>query len=80
MFQAWLWLTTLISFGQLKAEKSIFPSGVGGDQNKAKRRVDFGLPFIMWAKKRLLMTANVAPCLLDVYVLNLYSCNCVVSH
>ncbi len=30
---------------RLAAKKQTFPAGVGGDQNRAKRRVGSGLPF-----------------------------------
>lgn len=32
----------------MEALSSIFPSGVGGDPNRATRRVDIGIIFIIW--------------------------------
>ncbi len=45
----------------LAAQNPIFLSEVGGDQNRAKRKVNIGLPFIRWPEARLQMTANVSP-------------------
>ncbi len=43
-------------------KSQIFPSGVGGDQNRAKRRVNIRLTFIWWSGTRLWISDNVAGC------------------
>ncbi len=41
-----------------------FPSGVGGDQTRAKRRVNVNLTFIRWTQTRLdMLDVEVGSCL-----------------
>lgn len=53
---------------QLKSH--IFPSGVSGDKNRAKKRANIGLTFIRWTQTWLQMNASVSPCLLGVLIGN----------
>lgn len=39
----------------------MFLSGVGGAQNRAKKRMHIGLLFVRWTKTRLKVDAYVAP-------------------
>lgn len=68
----WLWINGLKSSSQIrKIGKNSHISCrtpwylVGGDQNRDKTRVNIGLTFIRWPKRRL-QWGDVAPCLLDV--------------
>ncbi len=45
-------------------------SGIGGGQNRAKRRANIGLIFIRWTKAQLQMNANIVLCLLNVEIGN----------
>ncbi len=42
----------------------MFPSGVGGEQNRAKRRMNIGLTFLRWTEMQVQMNADVLPRLL----------------
>lgn len=61
--------TYLFDPANYPAKSQIFPSGVGGDQNRAKRRVNVGLTFIMLTETQLQMNRNAALCLLDLQLI-----------